>query len=191
MATNSLYSSFSITATPSDQSEWRLFASGVGRPIAGDPHLAQTRAHTNIPRDGDTGLPMGWEAFIRTWRASLNMRFVDGPILEWAALTSAELRFNDHTYATTRLLDLLAAPQAVFDDAPSREFFNTRYGATGEHPAFRPMWIRENLPYGVSIVSPQRATDGVRRWLDEHTTNGRLLCWVHLDGAVLASRRDN
>jgi hypothetical protein len=184
MAINNLYSCFTITAAPSEQNEWSLFSSGAGWPIAGDQRLIQTRAHTNIPRGGDTGLPMGWEALIRTWRASLNTRFVDGPVLDWAQATSAELFFNEKPYATASLLDLLAAPQAVFDDVPSREFFAARAGR--DQPAFQPMWIRENIRYGVTVTSPQRAVDGVKKWLAEHTVDGRILCWVHLDGVVLS-----
>jgi hypothetical protein len=194
MAMNSLYSCFTITAAASDQIEWDVFLQGKGHPVAGDLGLIASYAHTNIPRSGETGIPMGWEAFIRQWRATMNVRFVDGPLLEWAQSTLCKLHFNGRTFSTAPLLDLLAAPQAVFEDCDREAFFSDRMqfpASTGaDLPGFRPMWIRENLSYGVTVTSPAKDVEAVRRWLVDNTINGRLLCWLHLDGVVLPANRN-
>ncbi len=191
MPLNGIYSCFTITAAVPNQHTWEVFASGRGHPVAGDPSLLSGLAYTNIPRSGEVGLPMGWEAWIRRWRATINVRLVDGALLAWATETIAQLRFNDRVYAQGNLLELLAAPQSVYDDNNSAAFLQERYD---EHPTdlpgYRPMWIRENLSYGISVESPPARVEAVRRWLVDNAVEGRLLCWLHLDGVVMSSRRD-
>lgn len=187
MATNSIYSCFAVTPSIS-QERWELFESGTGWPLAGDPAVNQTRVYTNIPRTGGTGLPMGWEAYIRQWRAHTNVPLIDGAIVDWAASTHVRLFFNERTYAEGPLLDLLSAPQAVFDDVHIKEFWQAWFDPKQRDQAgFHPMWIRENIRYGVEVTSP--VTEPLRSWLRDRGY-ARLLCWIHLDGVVMSPWRD-
>lgn len=174
---NGLYSCLTISAATPLQTQWTLFEATRGNPIAGDPTCVQTRAHTNIPRSGLVGLPMAWQAWINQWRATLNVRFSDGPILRWLEGTSALLRFNDKTYASGPLLDLVCAPQPVYLDKDTAEMNARPYGRD-------PMWLREHIAYYVAIESSERDVKDVKDWLSHYTKDGRLLCWIHLDGPV-------
>lgn len=194
MAFNSLYSCFALAAG-SDIATWNPFNHGIGYPIAGDPSLIMTRAHTNIPRSADVGIPMGWDAVIRTWRASANMRFADGPIADWAAGTTVELFFNERTYSSTPLLDLLAAPQPLFEDRGLRDVLadsdlaHDRVGLALAANPNPPMWIRENIAYGALVTSQQKEANAARLWLVENIPTGRFLCWIHLDGMIMTRTR--
>lgn len=73
---DSLYSALEIKPSdPFNPVGWKLFTYSQGMALPWAPSsAAATLGHTNIPRPGYAGLPMGWEMLISQWRATTNLR---------------------------------------------------------------------------------------------------------------------
>jgi len=124
---DNLRSAFAVTPYGTED-RWEVFSNGRSQALEGDKSRYMTRAHTNIPRSGDSGLPKDWEMLIDSWKAICpNMSQV---VLDWASETSACLIYNGKSYGDRTLLELLL-----------------------DHPVLdtHPVHIRENLSYGVHI----------------------------------------
>jgi len=122
-------------------SDWALFTYNRSQSIVGT-NLKATRAHSNIPRVGDSGLPKDWEMYVMRWRATISMPLVQ-PVLDWATETAVQFEYNSKIYADATLLDLLLSPQSL--DAPTH--------------------MQENLPYQVTVNSTPAAVAALREWL--------------------------
>ena len=124
--------------------EWELFTYGRGAPIPGTDRTA-TRALTNLPRSGDSGLPRGWEMYVLQWRAMVNMP-LEQPILDWASETSVQFEYNSKFYGQTTLLDLLLGARAIGDPMP--------------------IHVRENLGFRAAVTTDnEKAVETLRTWL--------------------------
>jgi hypothetical protein len=178
MARDSLYSCFIIEAAESVPPQWELFSYGRAQQITGSNKTASA-AHTNVPRAGYTGLPMGWEARITRWRATTNM-ILSEPIMDWAAETDAGLWYGGELITRQPLLELLMAPQ------PLGEFFSemrTVNGAVAARGTY--LWLRENLSYEVRVETQRGGLiEDLQRFLITHTVHHRLICWVRLEGDI-------
>jgi hypothetical protein len=130
-----------------NEEHWDLFTAGRGQDIPGAaPGTKATRAHTNIPRSGDSGLPKDWEALVCRWRASLNVP-LEQPVLDWASETSVQYEYNGKYYADETLADLLFGTQSLGGEA-------------------LPIHMRENLSYKVHVeTSDKRTLEALRTWL--------------------------
>jgi hypothetical protein len=143
----SLRSAFIVQPWTSD-SEWELFSYGRSQDVAGAPGLKASRAHTNIPRSGDSGLPKAWEAAIFRWRASLNVP-LEQPVLDWAAETTVHFEYNDKSWGDEKLVDLLFGAQPL--------------GGTGVE---LPVHMRENTGYRVRVITDNKQVlQSLRDWL--------------------------
>lgn len=178
--------------------EWRPFSYGRSGPVAGTDKPA-TRAHTNVYRSGDSGLPKDFEMWATSWRASVNVP-LSTEVLAWAAETFVEFKYNDRPYWNASLADLLLSRQM---------------------PQKVPLHMRENLAFEVVVRSENLHTlerlqdslhdpnvpDNVRRAdealqiLERVTSSGtmvgelrrvrqilrpttQLICWIHLEGPL-------
>jgi len=139
-----------------DDDHWDLFVNGQSQPLAGNPNIAATLAHTNVPRSGDSGLPKDWSMLAYRWRASSNVPPVQ-PMLDWASETSVSFLYNQKRYATEKLADLLLGPQLL-----------------GQLPDC-PIHLRESLSYKAIIYTENRAAlIGLRRWLRNDMTDAGI-----------------
>lgn len=168
---DSLYSAMVIDADVEPLLDVRLFDYGQSQNTPGSHQLA-TAAHTNIPRPGMSGLPTRWEFYISRWQAKTNLR-LDEPLMDWAAETSVRLYYNNRSYSTTPLLDLLMAPRAFYD-------------LSSDDPANRngQIWMRESISYWVDIQMQPEATEHLQEYLLQHTRGHRMILWIYLDGAL-------
>lgn len=180
MAFDSLYSCLIIEAD-AGPSDWRLFEYGRSQPVAGSKQLA-TRAHTNLPRPADVGLPMGWAAQIVRWRASTSIRLQD-PLLDWAAETSAEFRFDDKTVASSPLLDILMAPQPILGNGHRLGRSIGETILTGD--PCDGLNMREMIGFGVRVLAPPKDTDQLRAWLVSQHNAARMSLWIWLEGMIV------
>ncbi len=199
----SLYSAFILDAG-SPRSLAECFTYSRSQPIWGTDIIA-TGAHTNVPRHGDAGLPMGWAMDVSHWRVQTNLRFLTDPILEWASETTLTLleggAFPIETIETSPLVDLLLAPQPVLD--PRDDENRVRRLRNGQLVDLRqPYRLRENIGFRVEIkYAPEILTKHLMNYLIEHAIDlkhessdaligdklrrPRLTCWVHLQGALV------
>jgi hypothetical protein len=152
------------------------FVSGRSQPIPGGTRAA-TRVDTNVPRSGDTGLPMSWEMYIygigimmvRVMRATTAGAVVlaDGsgalsnpPQLQTLfsvdRVTYLEFTYNDKKYTYGVMQDY---PQGhgynVFSTNSSFELAQNGVPSPRDRNALvLPIWLRENLAYKLSF-SPE------------------------------------
>ncbi len=180
-----LYSSLIVDADGYVMSNYTLFGYGQSQPVPGakETRLA-TKAFTNVPRPGDSGLPMGWEMYVCRWRATTNLR-IDEPIMDWAAESFVQLFYNGHPYSTLPLLDLLMAPQAFMVMEDSADEPNNLL--PGISRGVLPLWMRENITYEVRIQTPHETTGLSTKLLEyllEHTRGHRMILWVYLEGVL-------
>lgn len=164
------------------------FVSGRSQPIPGGTR-ASTRVDTNIPRSGDTGLPMSWEMYIygigikmvRVMRATTagSVVLADGsgalsnpPTLQTLfnvdRVTYLEFAYNDKKYTYGVIQDY---PQGhgfnVFSTNSNFELAQNGIPSPRDRNALvLPIWLRENLAYKMSfspeapLVINQNASDG-------------------------------
>jgi hypothetical protein len=126
------------------QNAWDLFTYARGTAIPGTD-LVATRAHTNIPRSGDTGLPREWEMHVMQWRAATNMP-LEQPILDWAAETVVQFEYNSKISGNAPLIDLLLGTRTIGNPMP--------------------VWMRENLSFQVVVKTEnERVVGQLRDWL--------------------------
>lgn len=147
----SLYSAAVVMPYGEGYSELCPFASGRSQQLAGGPagELA-TAAHSNLPRNGDNGLPMGWEMYVSGWKAQCSLA-LEQPVVDFASDCFAQFQYNGKTYGECRLIDLLlgASPLAGEGGAPNL-----------------PVHMRTHLSYGVVLRSmKQAAVDDFRAYL--------------------------
>jgi len=130
-----------------EETRWDLFSYSRTQDVTGAvPGTKATRAHTNIPRSGDSGLPRDWEALLCRWRANLNVS-LEQPVLDWASETSVQFEYNCKLFSSETLADLLLSPQSLGGEA-------------------LPVHMRENLSYKVTAeTSDKRVLDALRTWL--------------------------
>ncbi len=152
------------------------FVSGRSQPIPGGTRAA-TRVDTNVPRSGDTGLPMSWEMYVygigimmvRVMRATTAGAVVlaDGsgalsnpPTLQTLfnvdRVTYLEFIYNDKKYTYGVIQDY---PQghgySVFSTNSSFEIAQNGVTSPRDRNALvLPIWLRENLAYKLSF-SPE------------------------------------
>jgi len=142
----SLRSAFIIRPWSSDD-KWDLFVSARAQPVPGAPGVLSTRAHTNIPRSGDSGLPRDWSMTVTRWRATANV-LLEEPVLDWASETSVHFRYNMKQWADANLVDLLLGAQPI-----------------SEGP-MDPLLMRDSCCYGVEVITGSAsALAGLRDWL--------------------------
>lgn len=187
-----------------DDSQWDLFSYGRSQDVVGAPGLKATRAHTNLPRSGDSGLPKDWEAMIYRWRANLNV-LLEQPVLDWASETSVHFEYNGKHYGDEKLIDLLfgAQPLSVGDAFPVHMRDGCSFKAvvlTGNMKALEELrvWLRGDttkaanteLDMLVEVAKHFRGeaadaiVEGIRR-VQKKTQPGRTLTgWVHLEGLM-------
>lgn len=169
---DALYSALVIEANEVCGAEipWELFCYGRSQQVTRSS-ITATGIHTNVARSSYVGLPRDEEFWVRRWRASTNHRFSE-EVLQWAAETEVSLSYNGKRRRMTPLIDLMMAPQPFEDlDQP-----NPQERIAG-------LWMRENISWSVEVMTPAQSTiDALQRWLVEHTTNGKLICWVWLEG---------
>jgi len=164
------------------------FVSGRSQPIPGGTRAA-TRVDTNVPRSGDTGLPMSWEMYIygigvkmtRVMRANSGGSVVladgsgalsDPPQLKTLfnvdRVTYLEFIYNDKRYTYGVMQDY---PQGhgfnVFSTNATFELAQNGIPSPRDRNALvLPIWLRENLAYKLSyspeaaLVISQPASDG-------------------------------
>lgn len=123
---------------------WELFTYTRETKIPGT-NITATHAHTNVPRSGDSGLPMNWEMHVAGWRAQGDFR-LDQHVIRWAAETAVQFEYNAKFYGDTTLLDLLLHRQPL-----------------GRNQL--PVHVREHLGYRVNVATPPAAMQTFREWL--------------------------
>ncbi len=156
------------------------FVSGRSQVISGGARTS-TRVDTNVPRSGDTGLPMSWEAYIygigvkmvRVMRAPTaaptaptladgSGALSDPPTLRTLfnvdRVTYLEFAYNDKRYTYGVMQDY---PQghgfAVFSTNANFELAQNGIPSPRDRNALvLPIWLRENLAYKLSF-SPEAA----------------------------------
>lgn len=153
------------------------FVSGRSQPIPGGTRAA-TRVDTNVPRSGDTGLPMSWEMYVYGIGVMLTrvMRPATGatqPVLADGSgalsnpptlqtlfnidrVTYLEFIYNDKKYTYGVIQDY---PQghgySVFSTNSSFEIAQNGVTSPRDRNALvLPIWLRENLAYKLSF-SPE------------------------------------
>lgn len=164
------------------------FVSGRSMPIPGGQR-ASTRVDTNVPRSGDTGLPMSWEMYIygigagiaRVMRpnASAAVVLADGAgalsnpptlatLFQINRVTFLEFKYNDKSYTQGVMQDY---PQgngfSVFATNANFELAQNGVPSPRDRNALvLPIWLRENLAYKMAfspeaaLVINQPASDG-------------------------------
>lgn len=164
------------------------FVAGRSQPIPGGTRAA-TRVDTNVPRSGDTGLPMSWEMYIygigvkmvRAMRANSggNVVLSDGSgalsdppqlrtLFNCDRVIYLEFSYNDKRYTYGVMQDY---PQGhgfnVFSTNATFELAQNGIPSPRDRNALvLPIWLRENLAYKMSfspeaaLVISQPASDG-------------------------------
>jgi hypothetical protein len=190
---------------------WVAFSYGPSQRIAGGSFTAN-RAHTNVPRNGDSGLPKDWAMFVRRWRAHCDMPLLT-PLLNFAAETTVEFQYNnDKRYASSTLLDLLMGQQHIADDdtrphadvmglpVHMREGLN--YEVVVECRSSTALdELREHLRQPLGVAADLERLEQLAIDLNHDATRALaaeiarmrtrlprprpLLCWVHLEGYLL------
>jgi len=185
----------------SAQNVWELFVYSRGVAIPGTDIVAN-RAHTNIPRSGDSGLPLDWAMYVLQWRAALNMT-LEQPVLDWAAETVVQFEYNGKYYGNTPLIDLLLGARPVGDPLPVHMRENLGFKVTVSTDNERAVaQLRDWLRGGGSVL-PENVRDAVTeldailrlqpegpvaaslRHVQAKLRPGRhLMAWIHLEGPV-------
>lgn len=165
------------------------FVAGRSQPVPGGTR-ASSRVDTNVPRSGDTGLPMSWEMYIyglgiklvrvcRPPTGATQPVLSDGsgalsnvPTLQTLfnidRVTYLEFRYNEKAYTFGVLQDY---PQGhgfnVFSTNSNFELAQNGIPSPRDRNAMvLPIWLRENLAYKMSfspeaaLVINQAASDG-------------------------------
>ena len=165
------------------------FVSGRSQPIPGGSR-SSTRVDTNVPRSGDTGLPMSWEMYVygigvmmtrvmRTTTAGTFPVLADGSgalsnppslstLFQVDRVTYLEFSYNDKRYTYGVIQDY---PQGhgfnVFSTNANFELAQNGVPSPRDRNALvLPIWLRENLAYKLSfspeaaLVINQPASDG-------------------------------
>ncbi len=173
-----LYSTVQLTNGQTTPVE--AFVSGRSQPISGGTRTS-TRVDTNVPRSGDTGLPMSWEMYVygigikpvRVMRAptanAANPALADGAgalsnpvqlqtLFNVDRVMYLEFSYNDKKYTYGVLQDY---PQghgfSVFSTNANFEIAQNGIVSPRDRNALvLPIWLRENLAYKLSY-SPEAA----------------------------------
>jgi len=173
-----LYSTVQLTNAQTTPVE--AFVSGRSQPISGGTRSA-TRVDTNVPRSGDSGLPMSWEMYIygigikmtRVMRAptasataptlaDTGSALSDPPTLRTLfnvdRVTYLEFSYNDKKYTYGVLQDY---PQGhgfqVFSTNANFEIAQNGITSPRDRNALvLPIWLRENLSFKLSF-NPEAA----------------------------------
>lgn len=171
-----LYSTVQLTNTQTTPVE--AFVAGRSQQISGGSRTS-TRVDTNVPRSGDTGLPMSWEMYVygigikpvRAMRGTTanpsNPVLADGSgalsnpvqlqtLFNVDRVTYLEFAYNDKKYTYGVLQDY---PQghgfSVFSTNPAFEIAQNGIPSPRDRNALvLPIWLRENLAYKLSF-SPE------------------------------------
>lgn len=197
---DSLYSAFIIEAGKQRPETWELFTYARSRLIP-CTNITARDTHTNVPRGGDSGLPMNWFMQVDRWRAGTNLRFLTDDVLEWAAETSVQLQYNHQPIATTPFSDLLLSPHPLANPNGGRSQRMMREANEGMPQSPLPFVLRENINFRVQMVCPQSAIDQLsvflvensmklaekRESLNEKMNAPRLIGWIWLEGALSRS----
>jgi len=171
-----LYGSVELVAGQNNQVI--AFSNGRSQPIPGGTRI-QTRVDTNVPRNGETGLPKDWEMLVFAWgwkltramRANNNNQVVlpDGngafsdPVsqrtfFEIDRVTFFEYRYNDKQYTQGTMQEY---PQGhgmgLVTTNPAREQVSNGVPSPRDRLALiLPVHERENLSYQ-GILQPEAA----------------------------------
>jgi hypothetical protein len=192
---DSLYSAFIIEAGKPHHEMWRLFSYSKSM-LVPNTSIVATDAHTNVPRSGDSGLPMSWTMQVDRWRAGANLRFLTDDVLDWAADTGVRLVYNATPIASTPFSDLLMSPHPLSN--PSGDYYDRRQRLDrGEAVSPRPLVFRENIGFYVEMMSPKSSIDQLsvflvenamkltdKRDFQEKQKSPRLIGWIWLEGVL-------
>jgi len=197
-----LYSAFMLHPWH-DSDAWDLYAYGVqmGDLPGALPGTRPTRAHTNVPRSGETGLPRDWQMQVWKWRATLSAP-LDQTILDWASETTAQFHYNGKSYVTRALVELLLHPCSLGEqELPVHIREHLSYGANirTENKAVLVKlreWLRGPLDETVrdaatelnviaGLVRDEAVATSLRRVQAKLQPGRSITCWLHLDGLLL------
>lgn len=138
-----------------------------------------TLADFSCPQSGDVGLPHEWEFMAFGWRATVHApkAILDSDELAaWLASTSGTLEYNQKSYATLALSDLVASSKPL--EGPNTEGEATREGPPAEKPPGTHEWLTKMVPgyFGPLLPVHMRMglQYGVRVYSDDHTTLSAL-----------------
>lgn len=173
-----LYSTVQLTNGQTTPVE--AFVTGRSQPISGGTRSA-SRVDTNVPRSGDTGLPMSWEMYIygigiqmvRVMRAptaassaptladaggALSNPPTLNTLFQVDRVTYLEFVYNDKRYTYGVMQDYPAGHgYNVFSTNPTFELAQNGIPSPRDRNALvLPIWLRENLAYKLSF-SPEAA----------------------------------
>ena len=173
-----LYSTVQLTNGQTTPVE--AFVSGRSQPISGGTRTS-TRVDTNVPRSGDTGLPMSWEMYVYgigikpvrvmrgTTASPANPALADGSgalsnpaqlqtLFNVDRVTYLEFSYNDKKYTYGVMQDYPTGHGfSVFSTNPNFEIAQNGVPSPRDRNALvLPIWLRENLAYKLSY-SPEAA----------------------------------
>ena len=179
----------SVQVENGDTGQVEAFSNGRSQPIPGGTR-AQTRVDTNVPRNGDNGLPKDWEMLVYGWGlkivrvcrpatnasepqlADTNGALSDPPTLRTAfdidRITFFAYEYNAKVYTTGVLQDYPTGHGfSVFSTNPAFELANNGIPSPRDRVALvLPVHERENLGYkGIfqpeaALIINQAASDG-------------------------------
>ena len=116
----------------------QLFTYGRSQVIPGTGVIAG-HAHTNVPRNGDNGLPKDCDVPL------------EQVVLSFAGAVALRFIYNQKIYREATLLDLLLGRSAIL-------------GPEGSSYRPGPIHMRENLSYRVDVMIPVRARLDLAEW---------------------------
>jgi hypothetical protein len=147
------------------------------------------RAHTNLLRSGEVGLPKMHEMLVDSWRATAGT-VLHQKVIDFASETTCIMHYNGKEYRQDTLIDLLLGSKRIADTRMiSAHEYLKKYNKgmlTAENgdqpvPELLAVHIRENLPFGVRVVcESSSALAAYRAYLGKH--DERATFWVHLEG---------
>ena len=172
-----------------------VFSAGRSEPIPGGARR-MTRAHTNTPRSGYSGLPADYEFSVLNWRASMSLPY-EQPLLDWANETSVRFWYNERCAGDAVLADLLFGARRLGTDGLPvlmREHLSYRVTVGTENAkVFDNLidWLTRSAEYkalqevkdAMMFVKSDKALDSLRRACKLLSVEPRELTgWIHLEG---------
>lgn len=178
-----------------EPNELEVFSAGRCEYIPGGGRR-MTRAHTNVPKSGYSGLPKDWEFSALSWRASMSLPY-EQPLLDWAAETAVQFMYNETCVGDAVLADLLFGSRRIGTNGlPVLMRENLTYFvrvSTENGKVFYNLidWLKRNPEYlalqevkdAMMLVKSDRALDSLQRAAKLLDVEPRELTgWIHLEG---------
>lgn len=149
-------------------------------------------ADFSCPQSGDVGLPRDWEFMAFGWRATVHCPKAvldSNELAMWLASTSGTLEYNQKSYATLALSDLVASSKPL--EGPNTEGEATREGPPAVTPPST-AWLAKMVPGFFGSILPihfrMGLQYGVRVQCDDHTMLVALRNLLGRSDAVLKVR---